>query len=83
MTPSAVTAVYLAAKHAATMVAVTLTICDQDTEDPQHVAYSFENSVATNGMGFPTFLSVEELRSRPSYLTGDTLVIRADVHILL
>ena len=76
-------AVYLEPKRAAALASVTLTVCDQDTEDPQHEADSFEQLVPITGLGFHTFMAVEKLRSRPSYLTGDTLVIRAEVRPLL
>ena len=81
-TPSCA-AVFVIAKEGSAPATGMLTICDQGAPQPQHETRSFEHEVPTSGWGFPKFISLEELRSRPGYLADDTLVIRAEVHALL
>lgn len=76
-------AVFISAKQCDTRASVTLAVRDQDTEGPLHVTRTAELLVTTSGMGYPKFISHQQLHSRPGYLAGDTLVIRAEVRVLL
>ena len=76
-------AVFAAPRHGKGEAAVTLTLVDQVQEQPQHVSKSFAAAVGAKGLGWARFISLQALRARPGYLAGDTLVIRAEVSVLL
>jgi len=39
--------------------------------------------LTSNGWGLPELITLDQLRSRPGYLADDSLVIRAEVRVML
>ena len=81
--PSWLRAVFVAPKQSRDYVAVTFTLCDQAAAQPQHYIRTFEHLLAGGGAGYNKLMSLQDLRARPGYLAGDTLVIRAELQVLL
>lgn len=60
------------------------TLYDQTALQPTHHGKSFDRRIVeATGWGFLQFISLPELRARPGYLAGDSLLIRAEVHVPL
>lgn len=77
-------AVYLATKQSPAYAAATITVWDQAAEQPQHCTRKLESCLIDyKGVGFRQFMSLDRLRSHPTYLTDDVLIIRATVHVQL
>lgn len=62
--------------------AVTFTLYDQNTEQPEHKVWSFTRAVGPAGFGFPKLISHDSLSARPGYLAGGTLCMRINVRVL-
>lgn len=70
-------------QQGSTRASVTLTVCDQSTQ-AQHESSNYECDVAASSTLLSLkLISLEKLRSRPGYLAGETMVIRAEVRVLL
>lgn len=73
---------FVAPKEGTKEAAVTFTLYDQTTEQPEHKVWSFQAAVGTAGFGYPKLTSHDGLRARPGYLAGGTLCMRINVHVL-
>ena len=63
---------------------ITMTVVDQGPGERQDCVRTGICSIFKRvSWGWSKFMSVEQLRSRPGYLAGDTLVIRARVAVRL
>lgn len=77
-------AVFVVPKSGQDEAAAAFTLCDQTAAHPVHFGASFERRmVQAEGWGFLRFISLPRLRARPGYLAGDSLLIRAEVHVPL
>ncbi|PRW58089.1 MATH domain and coiled-coil domain-containing protein [Chlorella sorokiniana] len=74
---------YVVTNQDTARASVQLTLSDQDKEKPQDETKSYTEELTPLGRGYSKFVTLEKLRSRPGYLAGDALVIRAKVHVLL
>lgn len=79
-------AVYVDCKQPGTRAKWALTLVDQaeQGEQPKHISFvEDEPDIFNPTWGFSKFASHEKLRSRPGYLAGDRLVLRAAVEVVL
>lgn len=72
---------FLACKQHGTTAEHTITVVDQAAEAPHHKTVG-GNELFNSSLGEHKFMSLECLRSRPGYLLGDRLVLRARVAVM-